>query len=220
MKGKRIGAAIIDGIIISSGISIIYTLVSLLTYSTHVYSAINIRLIIILSNAILPLLIYFIYYTCLPYLTKGSTIGKLIVGIKVVSLDYKAPSFKHLFLRNIFFFEILLFNVPITFITLTMLGGSLSVVLTLLTGLICLGINVAMFIMIISTEDERGLHDYIAKTCVVSRQFDIDKINQANALERSQMDWAIFEDSNPIQSDENINYNNNGDQIEILNNKD
>lgn len=214
MKGKRIAAAIIDSIIIFFVITVSSSIISLIVYSI-LY--VNNYLISILLTCLLPLLICFIYYTLLPYLLKGSTIGKLIVGIKVVSLIYKKPTFLQLFIRNIFFFETLLSVLPILFLYFFHSGETLTVIISLLVGFIGLGINLVIFIMILSTEEERGLHDHIAKTCVVSRRFDIDKITEANALERSQMDWAIFEDAPTSQNPDDSNPNNDDDdQIEIL----
>lgn len=211
MKGKRLGAAIIDLIIILFTITLTSTITSLLIYRYNLY------IIPILITSFLPLLLFFIYYTVIPYLTKGSTLGKLMVGIKVVTLDYKKPTFLRLFIRNIFFFQTLLFNVPIILSILHL--RELTVVLSILIGLINFGITLVIFIMIISTEEERGLHDYIAKTSVVSKQFDIAKATQANALERSQMDWAIFDDTPTTQIHEDSNHNNS-DHIEILNRND
>jgi len=232
IKGKRIGAAIIDLIIVGVGIGIVSIILSIMTFSigyttmepntikpNNQYIYKNFYLIQIL-NTVIPLLIWFIYYTVFPYFTKGRTLSKLMFGIKVVSLDYQKPSFIQLLFRNIFFIQFLFLNGTILILSLAGAYG-LSLFLNFLGYVIVFGLDLTILIMIIATEEGRGFHDYIAKTYVVDKNFDIDKLSQVNALERSQMDWAVFDDNDlPSKIGDDNSLRNDSDQIEILHRKD
>ncbi len=218
IKGKRIGAAIIDIIFIIFILFFSSIISSLIFFSTYRYNH-NYTLISIIY-AIIPLGIIFIYYTVFPYITKGCTLGKLIIGVKVTNLNYNRPTFLQLTFRNIFFFEALLFYVC-TLSNRLMFGF----IIYFLIFLINFGLTLTIFIMILSTQEERGLHDFIAKTYVVDKHFDIHKVTQTNAIERTQMDWAIFDDEdevpNPFNKQHNqTETNDNEDEIEILTKKD
>ena len=162
------------------------------------------------------------YYTILPFLLNGATLGKLMVGIKVISADYKKVSFWQLLFRNVF----LLNSIGSLFLdteTLVDTTEGLHIeqvanqaLLAMLLGTLFFVLFLVIFIMIIATQDERGLHDLIARTIVVDKNFDLDSINQPSILERKDMEWAVFEDM-PSDVDSESRQE---DQIRILSDDD
>jgi uncharacterized RDD family membrane protein YckC len=222
VKGPRIGAAVIDYIIfgiISGMINVSTTFMFLFSNAYYYRSSHLLRSLII--ALVINLVFCFLYYTLFPYLTKGRTLGKLMVGVKVVSYDYSEAKFRQLFFRNIFFFEALIFNgFNLLFfynLSRSMIATSslfTSSIVNVLSGIL----NLVILIMILATSDERGLHDMIAKTVVVEKDFDLNRLNQANILERREMTWAEFDDE-ALQSTNNKKdqpYSPEDDEIEFL----
>ncbi len=224
VKGQRVGAAIIDYMLVALCnflLSLVFMFIFLPILTGGRYGAIGLTFSIgsiTIYGTLASLIFYFIYYTLFPYLTKGSTIGKLIVGIKVVNLEYQKPTFMQLLIRNIFLLETLVFSLPLSLLSFFIIDP--LIFLGLFVNLIKYGINLTILIMILATDDERGFHDYLAKTYVVDKNFDIDRLTKANALERSQMEWAIFDDGSLPPDEKDSTVNNQGeDTIEILNRK-
>lgn len=231
IKGERIGAAIVDQIIlgfISFVLGILITMLIVFTiYQNNSYESRQFIIFnsdkSIITQAItffVSLLFTFVYFTLIPYFTKGKTIGKSIVGIKVVSIDYKKASFLQLLIRNIFFFETLILS-GISLIILSTINENNAFSMLFSSGflgLLSIVINIVILIMILATSDERGFHDMIAKTCVVPKNFDIDKLNQVNAFERRDMEWAVFENEDNDKNLDILDKNNDDDKIDILNN--
>ncbi|HEY8364077.1 MAG TPA: RDD family protein [Haloplasmataceae bacterium] len=189
VKNRRLGAAIIDGMFIFFSIFIF-----------SMFQIIMLPFFSIIEFFIITLL--FIYYTIFPLFTNGSTLGKLILGIKITTIDYQKPRFYQFLLRNILFFEaILVFLLPTIF-------GIIFFILSFF-------INIIIFFMVMLGKEERGIHDYIANTLVVDRSFDITLVNQVDTLEQKQMTWAIFNDTK-----NDLTNQVSDDEIEILKKKD
>lgn len=225
VKGARIGAAIIDIILVGIITTIVGTILSLsygyLTVVNEDPDDINTALNTLRKPAvysyIFSLLFVFLYYTVIPYFTKGKTLGKLMLGIKVVSIDYSIPTFGQLLLRNIFFFETLIFNGLSVLIlySINSLHSASAMIGSGAVGWFSYLINIVIMVMILATAEERGFHDMIARTYVVSKDFDLDKLNRVNAIERKDMEWAEFDDDNNGEIDI-INNNDEDDEIGII----
>jgi len=210
VKGKRIAAAIIDRILSTF----------LIIISTIIYFVVNTRIqylfsdIIIIFLPLIYLFIIFIYFTVFPYINKGATLGKAIVKIKVVSANYQLPTFTQYFIRNIFFFQFLLYSIP--FISILSRNSFSSLLFIFLGSILGNIIDIVILIMISVTDDERGFHDLIAKTYVVEKNFSTDPLNKINVIEKEQMSWAVFKDEDTLPNQDSNNKNKDEDEIEIL----
>lgn len=199
-KGVRIAAAIIDYLII-------YFIGAILNLLLLFALKVPYRL-----NAVVTAIFIFIYYTLIPFFTGGSTIGKLIVRIKVVSANYQKASFLQLLLRNIFLYEniISIFFAP----DIRNIEDGLSIISDAIANIIIVIlfwiIYLVIFIMILTTQEERGFHDYLFRTLVVSRDFVPERLNELSPLELQNMEWAQFEDEVPNP------YYNSEDWIQLL----
>ena len=220
VKGIRIAAAIIDMIIVSFIVGIISGIITVPALIASDPSADKINTAYFIAG-IFSAVFYFLYYTLLPYLFKGATFGKLMLGIRVVSADYGKASFWQLLIRNIFLVNQLVM-IPITqtitttneqqMLTVNFSGGSI------ITNLIFYILYLVIFIMILATDEERGFHDLIGRTYVVDKNFSIEKLNQVNAMEIHGMEWAEFENT-PNYYQPNTTDSTN-DKIAILKDED
>lgn len=187
-RGTRIGAAILDSICFFSINSFFLILLLMVLQDKFYRNFYSIYIVIFL-------LMTFTYYTLIPYLTRGRTLGKLLLGIKVISYDYTHAKFYQLLLRN---YHLLISFVIIIFYINRLIDGNTE---TYLFAFILFFysffksiLEIVLLFMVLISGEERGLHDLLAKTIVVERDFDLAKLNEADILERKQMTWAVFED--------------------------
>lgn len=211
VRGKRIGAAIIDNILTAFLSFILYIIALIISNNLNLISQNSVMIYVIIIQPTT----FFICHTLIPYFTKGSTLGKLMVGLKVVGLDYHNPTFIQLLLRNIrlilvFFTTVLPYGLYLAFQT------DYVLISTLIGFFLNFAVQLTILIMILSNEEERAFHDMIANTYVVPRNFDILKVTEVNALERQYMDWAIFEDEELPTPEVVDSLKNEDDDIEIL----
>lgn len=210
VKGKRIAAVILDSIF-QGFLTLLFYIIALISGINLDFDSIYEFLIYI---SIIPAVTLFLYYTLIPYFLKGSTFGKLLLSIRVVSFDFQKASFLQLLIRNVRFFIAILTSV-IPYVLYFAFQTSFVLFLGIFGSFLNFGAQLTIFIMILSNDEERGFHDMIANTYVVDRSFDIAKANQVNALERQTMNWAIFEDdANPTNN--GIPNQQDEDDIEIL----
>lgn len=216
VRAKRFVAAIID-YIISMFLATFGSII--IAYIVNSYLLLDSSFILFITTPLVFILTMFFYYTLIPYLLNGASIGKTIVKIKVVKLDYQMASFFQYLIRNTYFFiSVLLLIFSFSYyINSHYPFGSTFVLYIFLYLLAIFVINCINLLMIIATDEHRAMHDFIAKTFVVHKHFSTDPKHQINLLEKQHMDWAIFEDE--VQKEETISLelgNNNDDEIEIL----
>lgn len=206
-KNARIGASVIDLIIVYGIMSIL--VFARLVIRNFVYYGdreTTYRSIGIILTVAIPV-ICFTYYTLIPYFTKGATLGKLIVGIRVRSLNYDFASFRQLFFRNVFFFH-QLSCAPIQIFRMMdrhSYSYQSNLILNFIFHAIFIFLYIIIMIMILVTDEERGLHDMLSGTIVTFKGVTLERINQATLLERKDMSWAEFEDQ-PLLSKPNEPY--------------
>lgn len=119
---------------------------------------------------IILLILIFAYFVLFQGFTHGQTLGKKIMRLKVVSTTNKSLSYKQLFLRSIFLYEVI-------FTIIKMIS---SIVMPLNYYVIFYNINYCIFeyllnLILIFTicfdKNHRGIHDLIAKTRVIAMDF-------------------------------------------------
>lgn len=127
------------------------------------------------------LVVYFFYFVIFNIITKGITLGKKITGLQIVGLDNKEATFGQYLLRSLiaygYFVYLLELIVPhvIPMKYLMYVVGGLSIVMNFL--------QIVVSISVISNDDNRGLHDILAKTKVIDvREKQKDKIANLKLL--------------------------------------
>lgn len=120
-----------------------------------------------LNIAVLAVLT-FLYYVVLPYFWKSQTIGRLALGLRVVTLDEKDPTFGQFILRE-------------------MVGGYFVYRILGISGVFYL----VTFIM--SVSKGRSLIDYIGKTRLVDIRYPEKVVDSVVSGERDYVD-AYFKD--------------------------
>lgn len=216
-KGARIAAAIIDYCLISVVafiVSMINTFLSMDFSSTNEQDMLRTVFDSLIITQSIILSFNFLYFTLFPFITKGRTIGKLISGIRVVSNDYTKASFLQLLIRNVYFILGLTESTILFFVYKTVVSESDLVsfqIFSAIIGMFSTLIYLTIFIMILATENGVGLHDIIARTVVVKKDFQVDDVNYVNALERRDMSWANFADNDK----ESIDILNSSEEDEI-----
>lgn len=120
-----------------------------------------------MSNTILELLVSIAYFIVFQYLNKGKTIGKLILGTKVVDANgCDPPTFNQMLLRELIPFGIL--STTICLILLNILTKS-----SYLVYYETIRIIESIFIfasLILMARKKIGLHDMLSKTMVIKEE--------------------------------------------------
>lgn len=127
------------------------------------------------------LVVYFFYFVIFNIITKGITLGKKITGLQIVGLDNREATFGQYLFRSLiaygYFVYLLELIVPhvIPMKYLMYVVGGLSIVMNFL--------QIVVSISVISNDDNRGLHDILAKTKVIDvREKQKDKIANLKLL--------------------------------------
>lgn len=130
----RFVAAMVDGIILSIATNLFTVLIVLALGISNIDNP-----AVMIFTGIISFIAPFVYHILMVYKNEGSTLGKMMVGIKVISSSPEQLSLGNIILRET-------------------IGKIISSVILL-----------AGYIMIAFTEKKQGLHDMIAKTVVVYR---------------------------------------------------
>ena len=107
---------------------------------------------------VLSLSVAFVYYVVLPIIWKGQTLGKKLLGLKIVNDDYQEVNVKQLIIRQV----IMIFLVEGSIYTCSNMFHQLVNVLT--------GYNIASIlsgILVIILKSKKSLHDIVSHTLVV-----------------------------------------------------
>ena len=136
------------------------------------------------------LVVYFFYFVIFNMITKGITLGKKITGLQIVGLDNKEVTFGKYLLRSliaygyfIYLLELIVpYIIPLKYLMNVVRG--LSVIMNVL--------QIIVSVSVISNEDNRGLHDILAKTKVIdvreSFQDRLDNIRIVNEEKSKELD--------------------------------
>jgi uncharacterized RDD family membrane protein YckC len=171
--GLRMAAYIIDYVIcILYFVTLYFTFVGL--YSSWDNS-------VFITIFILSFLPYIFYDLLFEIFNNGQSLGKMIMGIKVVNLDGTKPSFGNYMLRWLFR--------PVDFYTSTLMG---------VPGLVA-------FIMVLSSKNSQRLGDYLAGTTVINlRAAEKDKEVSLSDLQFPENYIVTFPDVLEKLSDKDI----------------
>lgn len=114
-----------------------------------------------ITNTILLIILY----VFVPFFLKGQTLGKKLVGIKIVKLDNANPDLNTLMIRSLFinFIGYMLITLLAVFI---LKDFSYFIVTFILTIFELLLVIISTF-MILYKSEKRAVHDYITQTKVI-----------------------------------------------------
>lgn len=187
LAGKRIGAAIIDSIIVGIIAAIPVAIYMIATFSgldeegildlleSIIVDAETIAFVgtvlmdIMLITSASQLLVGTLYFGLLPTMKDGQTWGKMMLKLKAVNEYGENPSFWKHMLRAIQNWSIYVM-LPVVLLAAIFASDAIYYAGSSLSNLTSLAFF-ASLIMIFAMQDGRGLHDMVAKTRVVSTEF-------------------------------------------------
>ena len=145
-----------------------------------------------ISNSIITLVCTLLYFGVAQYFLKGQTIGKKLLKLKVVSASNKKINIFNYILRSLIVNDVLLNGIGIIFLLTTSkkIYTNASNTISLL-----ISITEAIIIFLVMTrEDNRGLHDLLFNTKVISLETEEKdnskkKIIEAKYEEGSEEEW-------------------------------
>lgn len=107
-----------------------------------------------------------LYFVGMPYFFDGMTLGKKLMGIKVVRRDGELLMLNDLIIRNLIIngLGFMLISLCILYITPSMVYFIISTIL----GIFQIILVIISVFMIIYRKDKRGLHDILGNTKVIS----------------------------------------------------
>ncbi len=205
VKTERVIAAIIDSIILGVISYFIMTVAGIILAITlgdewgmliagplsffFVQDSTDNTIIVIFAYTTITAIFHFIYYVLFPVLTKGATLGKLLVKIKVVDLSGKNASFRQLLFRSVIFW-LSFFPVPLTI----MLAYSKSqyVFLYISLSIATYVIYIIVLFSILANNEGQAFYDrwFGVKTIFTG----YDEKAEMKTVQALNKDWLIVED--------------------------
>lgn len=192
---SRIVAAIIDQIIVS----VISGMIGFVTGIVYWYLNPNNSIIEYMNSPIITFIISLIscvlilfWFTFIPLLNKNrATIGKMIVGLKVVRDDDTKPGIVQLLIRNVRLY-IAIPSLIITIIYIFNIPTGLEAFLGVFSVLLSFAeFMLYIFIIVYITQDKKLFYDAWAKTTIVDKLYDPNYENYQTIEEIK--DWADVE---------------------------
>lgn len=119
-------------------------------------------------NQIVSICAYLGYFVVMPIFTKGQTLGKKIMKIKIVDTNDENVSANKLLIRALILYSIAA-NI-LNLILLLVVDKSTYMTISGLIGNLFNIILIVSFVMILVRKDKRGLHDLISGTKVISTE--------------------------------------------------
>ncbi|MBQ2872876.1 MAG: RDD family protein [Bacilli bacterium] len=119
-----------------------------------------------ISNSIITLVCTLLYFGVIQYFLKGETIGKKIFKLKVISANNKKLNIFNYLFRSLIVNDILLNTIGILFLafaTKTVYLKADSLITTLVSV-----VEAVIIFLVLTREDQRGLHDLLFNTKVIS----------------------------------------------------
>lgn len=119
-----------------------------------------------ISNSIITLTCTLVYFGVIQYFLKGETIGKKLFKLKVVSANNKKLNILNYLLRSLIINDILLNTIGILFLAFATKAVYLKAD-SLITTLVSV-VEAVIIFLVLTREDQRGLHDLLFNTKVIS----------------------------------------------------
>lgn len=108
------------------------------------------------------------YFAVFQYLNNGQSIGKKLLKIRIVGKDNSKVNIMQIFIRSIFIYQIIL-SITDLIIIYTLNKTDYLNIYGILTWINSMFIIISA-LFILYRKDKRGLHDFMAKTYVVSER--------------------------------------------------
>lgn len=157
--GVRLGARLIDGLLVGLvGLVLQYALIVPIFGELYVVngSAVEVNYGPIMISGLLNLALAYAYFIYLDT-SRGQTLGKMMLGLRVVGPEGGHPTPEQSFRRNIFYMLNLLALIPLTSINVIM-------------GLVMIGVAIAIAVTISNDPRNQGWHDKFAGGTQVLRR--------------------------------------------------
>ena len=129
-----------------------------------------------IPTSILNIVITILYFVIFQYFNNGQTIGKRLLGIKIINKSKEKPTFTQILIRSIIIYGFVTTisslvilsccSKEVYFNTYTYLSSIESILILL------------SFVVMLFREDKRGLHDLIAGTSVIETKSLIKEIKE------------------------------------------
>lgn len=126
-----------------------------------------------ISNSIITLVCTLLYFGIIQYFLKGQTVGKKLLKLQVVSASDKKINILNYILRSLIVNDVLLNGVGIIFLVLT--TKSVYQQVDNVLGILISIVEAAIIFLVLTREDQRGLHDLLFNTKVISTETNIEK---------------------------------------------
>lgn len=134
-----------------------------------------------ISNSVVTLVCTLLYFGVIQYFLKGQTIGKKLLKLKVVSSKNKKLNIFNYLLRSLIVNEVLLNGIGILFIALasksvyTQADTIIKTTISIVEGII--------IFLVLTREDQRGLHDLLFGTKVISTEEPKIEIEETKVID-------------------------------------
>lgn len=198
VKGERVIAAVLDAIFLSIATFIIGIFVAVgfgieqtfefFISSTEMTTGVEGLFGYIVATTIVGLVVGFVYYAVIPAKSDGQTLGKKILGIKVINELGENPNLKVHTIRAINIWDVYI-SVPL--LAFYLINFVLYTVLSTIAGLIIFVVVLVSLIMVLTDPKSQGLHDRMVNTFVVDKRYDPNR--EAREAAASIKDWADVE---------------------------
>ncbi len=199
VKLERVVAVILDGLLVGMVSSIVSFVVMMIfgdgeVFFDFVVDDFNIENLTGMTTPIFALFVLasfigaLFYYVYIPYRFNGQTIGKMAMKIKAIDDLGNNPNLKQHILRAIRVYSYFL-SVP--FLITLFFNDAIYLFIDSTTSTAATVLMIISFFMILGRDDARGLHDLIAGTYVVDKNYDPDIALREAATQAKE--WADIE---------------------------
>ena len=119
-----------------------------------------------ISNSIIVLISTLLYFGIFQYFLKGQTIGKKLLKLKVVSASDKKITILNFILRSLIVNEVIFNTISIIFLMTT--KKNIYIHANNIVGILISISEFLIIYLVLTREDERGIHDLLFNTKVIS----------------------------------------------------
>lgn len=125
------------------------------------------------SNSIITVICTILYFGVLQYFLKGQTIGKKLLKLKVVSASTKKINILNYLLRSLIINDVLLNTISVIFL----ITATKQVYNTAneFISIIISAIQAIIIFLVLTREDQRGIHDLLFNTKVIFLESDLEE---------------------------------------------